>query len=112
MFPPGKIQPVLLPKFVLNSAFHFAPPVALLSWIAKYCALTVPEAFDRVNCDPGVVLLMVTKLPAVPARLKLGTVCVVPAVKVTVDGCEESVMSLKVLLPLMVSVPAPPWLRL
>lgn len=103
---------MLLPKFVLNKAFHIAPPVALLSWIAKYCALTVPEDLDRVNCDPGVVLLIVTKLPAVPARLKLDTVCVVPAVKVTVDGCTVSVMSLKVLEPLMVSVPAPPWSRL
>lgn len=55
---------------------------------------------------------MVTKFPAVPDKLKLDTVCVVPAVKVTVEGCTVSVMSLKVLDPVMVNVPAPPWLRL
>lgn len=89
-----------------------APPVALLSWIAKYCALTVPDDFDRVNLDPGVSLLIVIKFPAVPARLKLDTVCVVPAVKVTVDGCTVLVMSLKVLEPVMVNAPTPLSLRL
>lgn len=103
---------MLLLTLVLFVAYQFAPPVALLSCIDRNCALTVPEAFDKVNCDPGVALLMVTKLPAVPARLKLDTVCVVPAVKVTVDGCTVSVMSLKVLEPVMVNAPAPPWLRL
>lgn len=72
----------------------------------------MPEALDRVNCEPGVELLMVIKFPAVPDKPKLDTVCVVPAVKVTVAGWVLLVMLLKVLEPLMVSVPAPPWLRL
>lgn len=44
-----KIQPVLLLTLVLFVAYQFAPPVALLSRIDKNCALTVPEAFDKVN---------------------------------------------------------------
>lgn len=72
----------------------------------------MPEASDKVNCEPGVVLLMVIKFPAVPDRPKADTVCVVPAVNVTVAGWVLLVMLLKVLEPLMVSAPAPPWLRL
>ena len=44
-----KIQPVLLLTLVLFVAYQFAPPVALLSRIDRNCALTVPEAFDKVN---------------------------------------------------------------
>ena len=73
--------------------------------------MTVPEAFDRVACVPGVLLLMVIKFPAVPDNPKLDTVCVVPAVKVTVAGCTVFVMLPKVLLPLMVNAPKPPWLK-
>lgn len=58
------------------------------------------------------MLLTVIKLPAVPSRLKLDTVWVVPDVKLTVAGWTLLVMSLKVLEPLIVNVPDPPWLRL
>lgn len=56
--------------------------------------------------------MTVIKLPAVPSRLKLDTVWVVPDVKLTVAGWTLLVMSLKVLEPLIVNVPDPPWLRL
>ena len=51
------------------------------------------------------MLLTVIKLPAVPSRLKLDTVWVVPDVKLTVAGWTLLVMSLKVLEPLIVNVP-------
>jgi hypothetical protein len=87
ILPPGKIHPVLLLTFNELRAVQTAPPVALLSWIDRKLALTVPEAFDKVNCEPGLLLLMVIRFDAlVPDKLKLETVCVVPAVKVTVLG--------------------------
>ena len=55
---------------------------------------------------------MVIKFPAVPDRPKLDTVCVVPAVNFTVAGWVLLVMLLKVLEPMIVKAPAPPWLRL
>lgn len=55
---------------------------------------------------------MVTKFPAVPDRPKLDTVCVVPDENVTVVGWTLLVMLLKVLEPIIVNEPAPPWLRL
>ena len=77
---------MVFPRLVLSVAYQFAPPVASLSLIDRYCALTVPEDFDKVNCDPGKVLLMVIKFPAVPDNPKLDTVCVLDAIKVTVLG--------------------------
>ena len=89
-----------------------APPVAVLSWIDKYCASTTPDAFDKVNCDPAELLFIVIKLPAVPDIPKFDTVWVVPAVNVIVAGWVLLVMLLKVLLPLMVNAPAPLCTRL
>ena len=68
----------------------------------------MPEAFDKVNCDPGVRLLIVIRFPAVPDKLKLDTVCVVPAVNLSVAGCTVLVILLKALEPLMFVCPAPP----
>lgn len=107
-----KFQPVLLLTLVLLYAAQPDPPVALLSWIDRYWTATCPEAFDSVNCDPGVLLSMVIRFPAVPDSPKLDTVCVVPAVNFTVAGWVLLVMLLKVLESLRVSIPAPPWLRL
>ena len=105
-------QPVLFPLLVLNEAFHVAPPVAMLSWMFRYCALTTPDTLESVNCEPGVALLMVTKLPDVPDSPKFATVCVDPAVNLTVAGCTLLVMLLKVLEPSMVNAPAPAWFML
>lgn len=74
----------------------------------RYVGEIVPEESDKVNCAPGVLLLIATKFPKVPDSPKLDTVCVVPAVKVTVAGCVVLVMLLKVLEPLMVNAPVPP----
>ena len=66
----------------------------------------MPDAFESV-CVAAVALLIVIKLPAVPLRLKLLNVVVVPAVKRTVAGCTLLMMSLNVLLPVIVSCPNP-----
>jgi hypothetical protein len=55
---------------------------------------------------------MVMRLPDVPDRVKSPTVCVVPPMNKIVEGCVELVMSSNVFDPVMVSVPAPPWIRL
>ena len=68
----------------------------------------MPDDLDKVACEPAELLLIVIRLPAVPVRPKLDTVCVVPAVKVTVAGWVVLVMLLKVLEPLIVNAPAPP----
>lgn len=61
-----------------------------------------------VACVPAVEDLTVTRFPAVPVRPKLKKVLVEPAVKATVVGLTVLVMLLNVLLPLIVSAPAPP----
>ena len=74
--------------------------------------LTVPDAFDSVNWVPGVLLLMVTRLPAVPAKPKFDTVVVVLAGNVTVAGCALSVMLLNVFAPVIINVDAAPKFKL
>ena len=72
-------QPKLFPPLVLPfavNASQTAPPVALLSVMLQLLTDTVPLAFDRVARVPGVLAVIVTKLPAVPLTLKLVTVCV------------------------------------
>lgn len=59
----------------------------------------MPEAFDKVNWNPGASLLMVTRFPAVPDRPKLDTVWVKPLSKITVAGWTLLVMLLKVFVP-------------
>ena len=61
-----------------------------------------------VACVPAEVLLIVTKLPAVPERVNAANVCVVEIVNVIVLGLVVAVRSLNELLPDMVSTPAPP----
>jgi hypothetical protein len=51
------------------------------------------------------------RFPAVPLRLKLVNVVVVPDVNRTEAGCTEFVMLVNVFAPVIVSAPAPPWLR-
>ena len=46
----------------------------------------MPEDFDNVACTPVELLLIVTGDPIVPDNPKFVTVCVVPAVNVTVVG--------------------------
>ena len=76
-----KFQPVLLPPFVLSSAVHVAPPVAVLSVIDKNWRETDPLALESVNLLPTVVDFRLIKFDAVPDTVKVVTVCVVPAVK-------------------------------
>ena len=74
------IHPELLPPFVeFAPAYHPAPPVAVDRLIDKKSALTVPLALDSVWLE---VILepIVIKFPAVPDKLKLVNVLVVPAV--------------------------------
>ena len=66
---------------------------------------------DTVACVPADVQLIVTRLPAVPDRLKLVKVLVVLAGNVTVVGRTVFVMLDHVFVPLMVNAPAPPWFR-
>ena len=66
---------------------------------------------DTVACVPADVQLIVTRLPAVPDRLKLVKVLVVLAGNVTVVGRTVFVMFVNVFAPLMVRAPAPPWFR-
>ena len=80
------IHPELLPPFVeLAPAYHPAPPVAVDLLIDRKSALTVPLAFDKVWLA-AVTEPMVIKLPAVPDKLKLVNVLVVPAVNKTDAG--------------------------
>ena len=69
----------------------------------------MPDAIESV-CVAAVTLAIVMRLPAVPFRLKLLNVVVVPAVKRTDAGCTVFVMLLNVFAPVIVSAPAPPWL--
>ena len=62
-------------------------------------------------CVAAVTLPMVTRLPAVPLRLKSPNVFVVAAVKRTDVGCTVFVMLVNVFEPVIVKAPAPPWLR-
>ena len=54
------------------------------------------------------LLLIVTKLPDIPDKVKSVNVCVVVAVNVIVLGLVVAVKSANELLPDMVSAPAPP----
>ena len=48
------------------------------------------------------------KFPAEPVTLKAFTVCVVPAVKLIVEGGVVMVVALNVLEPVMICTPVPP----
>ena len=67
----------------------------------------MPDALDNSAGTPAVLLMMVTRFPAVPLTLQLVTVCVVPAVKVKAVGWTPLAIVVKVLLPETVSAPAP-----
>ena len=58
---------------------------------------------------PAALLLIVTKLPNTPDKVKSANVCAELAVKVIVLGLVVAVKSLNELLPEMVNAPAPPW---
>ena len=68
----------------------------------------MPDDLLNVARVAAVLLLIVTKLPDVPERVKSANVCVELAVKVTVLGLVVAVRSLNELLPDMVNAPAPP----
>jgi hypothetical protein len=115
LVPPVKSQPVLFPlstqPFEVNE-FHVAPPVAAISLIAQKLTFTVPDALESVARVPEVLLFIVMRLPEVPARLKPEVnVVVVLDGKVMVAGCVVLLMSANVFAPVIVSAPAPPWLR-
>jgi len=60
----------------------------------------------------GVVLVSVINALAEPEKkVVVVIVCVLPAVKITEEGFVVAVIASKVLLPLIVKAPAPPWLR-
>ena len=69
--------------------------------------MTVPEAFDSVAAVPAVTAFKVTRFPAVPCRLNVVTVCVVPEVRDTVQGWTVLPSSEKVFDPAIVIAPAP-----
>jgi len=103
------IQPRLLLTLVdVVSAYHPAPPVALESRILKKPTLTVPDDLLNVARVAAILLLIVTKLPDTPDKVKSANVCVELAVRVIVLGLVVAVKSLNKLLPDMVNVPAPP----
>ena len=70
----------------------------------------MPVAFDSV-CVPAVVLPTVTRLPGVPSISQLDMVWVVPVENRKLVGCTLFDRVVKVLLPVIVSAPAPPLLR-
>ena len=76
---------LLLPSVEFAPAYHPAPPVAVDRLTDKKSELTVPLALDRVWLA-AVTEPMVIKFPAVPDKLKLLNVLVVPAVNKTVAG--------------------------
>ena len=51
-------------------------PVALLSVMLQLLTDTVPPALVKAARRPGMLAVIVTKLPGVPLMLKLVTVCV------------------------------------
>ena len=69
--------------------------------------------WTSVHGDDADVPVSVNTLPASPAAVKLPTRCVVvpKLMAVAPVALYVLVMLAKVLLPLTVSVPAPPWLR-
>ena len=108
-----KSHPVLLPASILpfvTNASQAAPPVALISLIETNETVLVPLLSLRVACTPAVLLFKVTRLPDVPDALNALTVCVVPEVNRIDAGDTVLVISANVLLPLIIKVPAPPWL--
>jgi hypothetical protein len=85
---PPKLQPVLFPPSTFPlavSASHVAPPIAVDLLIEQLETETVPLAFDNVWLA-AVTEPMVIKFPAVPDKLKLVNVVVVPAVNKTDAG--------------------------
>ena len=99
-------HPELFPPSVLSIAFHVAPPVAVLRLMDKKLALTVPLDLDSVWLA-AVALPIVTRFPGIPLTLQFVTVVVVAAVNVNVVGCTLLASVVNVLLPVMVSAPAP-----
>ena len=74
----------------------------------KNPTLTVPDPLLNVARVAAIVLLIVTKLPDTPDKVKSANVCVELAVKVTVLGLVVAVRLLNELLPDIVNAPAPP----
>ena len=73
-------HPELLPPSVeFAPAYQLAPPVVVDLLIDRKSELTVPLALDKVWLA-AVTEPMVTRFPAVPDKLKLLNVLVVPAV--------------------------------
>jgi len=104
-----KIHPELLPPSVeFAPAYHPAPPVAVDLLIDRKSELTVPLALDNVWLAK-VGEPIVIRFPAVPDKLKLVNVFVVPAVNKTDAGWTVLVMLLNVFEPVMVKAPRPPW---
>ena len=68
----------------------------------------MPDDLLKIARVPGALLLIVTKLPRIPDKVKLVNVCVELAVKVIVLGLVVAVKSENELLPDMVNAPAPP----
>lgn len=109
-----KSQPVLFPPStqpLLVNALKFAPPVAEISLMLTNDSDTEPDALKIVALVPATELFSVIKLPEVPANPSEVTVCVVPAVRVTVAGCTVSVMLANVLDWAIVNAPVPPWFK-
>ena len=96
---------------LLVSEFQIAPPVALMSLMSQKLTELTPDASLRVARVPDVELLSVIRLPLVPETVNALTVVTVLAGNVIVAGCTVLVMLVKVLAPVIVSAPAPPWLR-
>ena len=95
----------------MRSESHVAPPVASMSWMETNDTETMPLASLNVARVPATVVSSVMRLPDVPDRENALTVCVVPAVSLTVAGCVVLDISANVLLPATVNAPAPPWTK-
>lgn len=80
-----------------------------MSWRFKKSEVKIVELFDDFNVafDPGVVALIVIKLPAVPFTSNALIIGVIPDVKVIVPGIDELVNLLTVKLPFSVRAPTP-----
>jgi len=73
--------------------------------------MTLPvKLCARYHAEPADVLCRILRLPDVPLTLKLDDdmVCVVPAVKLIVDGGVVIVIALNVFEPVMICTPVPP----